>query len=419
MAGAHRASASAVSLRVRAACAEACAQAGGAGDDGQRQADPRVARHRCAVSGAALLLPRGLGAVAGQPWRRRVRGRGLSWTGARRGGRGDHSLELPAANVRVEGRAGAGGGVHGGDQAGGVHAAHSGHDGRDRRGDRAAGWRTECGAGRWAYRPVAGRASGRGQDRLYGLDRGGTIDPHGDGRDPQEAQPGVGWKVSLHRVRRCGPGFGRGRAGRRHLVQRRAGVLRGLAAAGAGARGGAAIRQDPRAHEYAAGRFAARQGNRHRGYRRQKPVGTNRALCAGRCCRGRDLLAAGDRFARARILCEADTADRRFRREHGGTGRDLWAGAGVHDVSHTGRGGGACQQHCLWFGRLHLEREHQRRAGYRGAGKGWRGLGEYDQSVRRGVRVWWLSRVGLWARGRYGRPVGVSGAGVVEEHRAA
>ena len=69
----------------------------------------------------------------------------------------------------------------------------------------------------------------------------GRLDPQGYGGDEQEVEPGAGWEVSVYRVRRCGPGLGCGGASGWDLVQPGTGVLRGVAAAGAGARGGAAV----------------------------------------------------------------------------------------------------------------------------------------------------------------------------------
>ena len=87
----------------------------GGGVARQRQADPRVARHRHPARRPALLPPRRLGAADGQ------RAGGLR-AGGRRGA--DHPVELPAADAGVEDRAGAGDGEHGRHEARRVHAAH-------------------------------------------------------------------------------------------------------------------------------------------------------------------------------------------------------------------------------------------------------------------------------------------------------
>ena len=75
---------------------EALAPARRAGDAGQRQADPRDARHRHPAGRAALLPPRRLGAADGDA-SCRLR--------AARRGRADHPLELPAADAGLEDRA--------------------------------------------------------------------------------------------------------------------------------------------------------------------------------------------------------------------------------------------------------------------------------------------------------------------------
>ena len=70
-------------------------------------------------------------------------------------------------------------------------------------------------------------------------------------------------QIAVRRLRRCRSRL-RGRGpGRRHLVQPGPGVLRGLAAAGAGARGRNALLQGSRAHGNAARRPSARQIHRH------------------------------------------------------------------------------------------------------------------------------------------------------------
>lgn len=44
--------------------------------------------------------------------------------------------------------------------------------------------------------------SWRRQDRVYGVDGSGSFDPRGDGRQRQEAVPGTGRQVAIHRLRR-------------------------------------------------------------------------------------------------------------------------------------------------------------------------------------------------------------------------
>ena len=105
----------ALSLCARPPDAEALAPARRAGDDGQRQADPRDPRHRYPARRAPLLPSRRLGAAA----RQRVPGYGA---GRRR--RPDHPLELPAADAGLEDRARARRRQHRRAEARRIHAAH-------------------------------------------------------------------------------------------------------------------------------------------------------------------------------------------------------------------------------------------------------------------------------------------------------
>ena len=85
----------------------------GPGDDRQRQADPRIARHRHSAGGAPFLSSRRLGLAD----RERVSGHE-----AGRRVRADHPVEFPAADARLEDRARARGGEYGRLEAGGIHA---------------------------------------------------------------------------------------------------------------------------------------------------------------------------------------------------------------------------------------------------------------------------------------------------------
>ena len=85
-----------------------------AGDDGQRQADPREPRHRHPAGRPPLLSSRRLGGAD------RQRVSGLS---AGRRLRPDHPVEFSAADAGLEDRAGARRRQHGGAEAGRVHAA--------------------------------------------------------------------------------------------------------------------------------------------------------------------------------------------------------------------------------------------------------------------------------------------------------
>ena len=113
--------------------AEARALLLGAGDDGQRQADPREPRHRHPAGRPPLLSPRRLGRADRQRVPRLRAGRRL---------RPDHPVEFSAADAGLEDRAGARGRQHGGAEAGRVHAADRARLRRDlQRGRAAAGRR--------------------------------------------------------------------------------------------------------------------------------------------------------------------------------------------------------------------------------------------------------------------------------------
>ncbi len=95
MAGAQRPPTRPLSLRPRAPGAEALAPPRRPRNHRQRQAHPREPRHRHSPRRAPLLSPRRLGAAP------RIRIPRLRSLRSRRPG---HPLELPAADVRVEGR---------------------------------------------------------------------------------------------------------------------------------------------------------------------------------------------------------------------------------------------------------------------------------------------------------------------------
>ena len=66
------------------------------------------------------------------------------------------------------------------------------------------------------------------------------------------------------------------------------------------------------------------------------------------------------------------------------------------------RGGGTCEQHGVRTGGNRVEREHQPGLANCCADQSGRCLGKLDQLVRRSLRLWWVSRKWIWARGRQG-----------------
>ena len=158
---AARARARQVPVPDRAADPGARPRAGDRGDDGRRQADPRVARHRHPARRRALLPLRGLGRQA------RLRPRGPRARAARRR-RPDRAVELPAADGGLEARARAGVRQHRDPQAGRDDAADRAAAGRDLPGGRAAARRRldpHRRRARPAPRSCAPRASTRSPSR--------------------------------------------------------------------------------------------------------------------------------------------------------------------------------------------------------------------------------------------------------------
>ena len=119
------------------------------------------------------------------------------------GGRGgaDYSVEFSAADVCVEGGAGAGCGMHGRDKARRVHAADGHHVRRDRRRDWSAEGCAECGERRWADGCGDRRASGHRQDCVHRLDRSWPNYSQGYGGDFEEAFTRAWWEVTVRRLR--------------------------------------------------------------------------------------------------------------------------------------------------------------------------------------------------------------------------
>ena len=152
----------------------------------------------------------------------------------RRGGP-DHPVELPAADAGLEGRAGAGLRQHRGAEAGGVHA-------RSRRCSSPNSPR-KAGLPPGVLNVVTGDgATGAALVEHPGVDKiaftgsteVGRLIREATAGTRQVADAGTRRQVALHRLRRCRSRRRGRRRGRCHLVQPGPGLLRGLAAAGAG-----------------------------------------------------------------------------------------------------------------------------------------------------------------------------------------
>ena len=108
-----------------------------------------------------------------------------------------------------------------------------------------------------------------------------------------------------------------------------------------------------------------------------------------------------DRFGSGTwLLLSADPGHRGGPCVGAGAGGDLRPGSGRHDLSHAGRGGGARQQHPLWPRGLRMDGERQPRARGRGPHQGRRRMDQFDQHVRRRLRLRRLPRKRLRPRGR-------------------
>ncbi len=269
-----------VALRLRALQATLCARPPraearalplGAGDDRQRQADPRVARHRHSPRRAPFHPSRRLGLADRQRARGNAAGRRL---------RADHPVELPAPDARLEDRACAGGGKHRRAEARRIYAADRARLRRNLRRGGAARRRRQHRHRRRRDGGGAGRARGRRQDRLHRLDRGRPRDPQGDCRDGQEAVARTRRQVAVRRLRgRRSRQRGRGRR-RRDLAQPGAGLLRRVAPARGRGRRRRPLRQAARADGEAQGRRSARQVDRRRRDRRAGATRAHRAADA-------------------------------------------------------------------------------------------------------------------------------------------
>ena len=97
----------------------------------------------------------------------------------------------------------------------------------------------------------------------------------------------------------------------------------------------------------------------------------------------------------------------------------LWPGAGRDDLSHPAGSSGTGEQYGLWIGGECVERKREPGAAGRRANKSWRGLGEQHQSVRRGVRIWRVSRKRIRPRRRQGRTPRIPATCVVQKRACA
>ena len=391
MGGALRLRAIKASLCARAPRAEARALPFGAGNDRQRQADPRIARHRHSACRPPLLPSCWLGLADRQRVCGNQAGRRL---------RADHPVELSAVDARLEDRAGARGRQHGGVEAGGIYALDRARLRRDLRRSGAASRGRQHRHRRRRDRRGARRPCRRGQDRLHRLDRGRPRDSQGDCRHGQEAVARARGQVAVRRVRGRRPGQrGRGRR-RRDLVQPGAGLLRRLAAPGRRERRRGAVRQAARPDGQPESRRSARQVDRRRRDRRAGSARADQTTDARGRAGGARVLSRRRVAPCARLLLSADARHRSRARVGPRARGNLRPRSGRHHLPHAGRSGRPRQQHSLRPRGFRLDRERQSRARGRGAHQGRGRLDQFDQHVRRRLGLWRLSRKRVRARGR-------------------
>ena len=341
-----------------------------------------------------LLPPRRLGLADRQRVAGHAPGRRL---------RADHPVELPAPDARLEDRPGARGRVHGRAEARRAYAADRARLRRDLRRGGPARRRRQHRHRRRRDRRRARRARGNRQDRLHWLDRGRarrsarrppergkklTLELGGkspflvfDDADLDSAVEGVVDAIWFNQGQVCC-------AGSRLLAAE--GIADALHAK-LRARMAKLRVGDPLDKSTDVGAIVS-------------PVQLERIerLMRAGAAEGLEVWRADDAVPDPRLLLSADPGDGR-RAGLGPHARgDLRAGPRHHDFPHPGRGGRARQQHPLRPRRLGLDRERQPGARGRGADQGRRRLDQFDQPVRRGLRLRRLSRERLWPRGRPG-----------------
>ena len=389
MAGAHRPPARPLSLRARAPGTEALAPPRSPRDHGQRQAHPREPRHRHSAGRAPLLSPRRMGAAAGirVPRLRSLRSR-----------RPDHSLEFPAADVRVEGCACARRRQHRRHQARRIHATHRAGLRGTRHGSRPAAGRAQRRHRRRPHRRAAGRASTTSTrspsparpksaassarqppapPRSSRSNSAANL-PSSSSTTPTSTPPSKAWSMASGSTRD------------RSAAPARACWCRSASPKPSSPRSARAWRSCASARRW------TRQSTwvpSSRPYSSSASASWSKGVAEGATCWQPAIHAAAEG-----PLLPANSADRRASDRHRGAGRDLWPGAGVHDLPHAQRSRRAREQHHLRARLDRLQREHQRRARRRLADQGRRLLGELHQHVRRVLRLRRLPRERLRPR---------------------
>ena len=323
--------------------------------------------------------------------------------------RADHSLEFPAADARLEDRAGAGGRKYGGAEARRIHPADRARLRRNLRRSRPAARASSISS------PATARPAPH-SSRMPDVDKIAFTGSTEVGRVIRKATAGTGKKLSLELGGKSpfvvfedadldsavegvvdAIWFNQGQvccAGSRLLVAESVAekFLRKLRARMATLRVG-----DPLDKSTDIGAIVA-------------PVQLERIrrlVEAGRA-EGAEICSPTAALPEARLLLSADPPDGRRARFAAGARGDLRPGAGRDDVPHARRSGRARQQYALRPCGSRLDREHQPRPRSRRAHQGRRRLDQFDQHVRRGVGLRRLSRERLRPRGRPRGPCRIS-----------
>ena len=399
MGGALRLRALEASLCARAPRAEARALPFGAGNDRQRQADPRVARHRHSARRPPLLPSCGLGLADRQRVSGNQAGRRL---------RADHPVELSAADARLEDRAGARGRQHGRAEAGGIYAADRARLRRDLRRSGAAARASSTSS------PATARPARRSSPMPAST------------RSPSPARPRSAARSARRPPARARSCRSSSAASRRSSCSRtptstarsRASVDAIWFNQGQVCCAGSRLLVAESVAEALYAKLRARMANLRVGDPLDKSTDVGAIVAPAQLERiqrlmregeqeGLEFWRADDSLPDARLLLSADARHRRRARVDPRARGNLRPGAGRHDLPHAGRSGRARQQHPLRPRGFRLDREHQSRARGRGPHQGRRRLDQFDQHVRRRLGLRRLSRKRLRPRGRARGPARV------------
>ena len=271
-------------------------------DDGQWQADPRIARHRRAAGRAPFLSSRRLG---------RIDRNGISRPGSGRRLRPDHPVEFPAADAGLEDRARAGGGQHGRPQARRIHAADGARLRRNLPRRRPAAGRRQYRHRRWRDRarlwstiPASTRSPSPARPRSAASSARRPPAPARNCRSSLAAnRPSSSSRTPISTARSKASSMRSGSTRARSAAPVRACWCRKASP-------NASMASCARAWRHLRVGDPARQIDRHRRHRRADPVAAHRQAGRRGRARRRHGVAAEDRRADAGLLLSADAGHR-------------------------------------------------------------------------------------------------------------